>query len=271
VVLLFLVVVWLVVLGPSVLRRVREGRGNEVDSVGTFHRELRILEHASPPFVPPAYRLRGGSAPAGAAGAPPLRAKPVLRLVNGEPLPPPALAFLGHQPAGEPHPGSSGRPDSAARGVDRDRGAAPTAPVTARREPDARRRVRQRRRDTLVVLLGVTFCSMVAGAFGVGGAWVLAVLAGLSATAYVGLLANLRARAEERERKLHYLERSVPGSGERRAAGLHRGDGRGRGHGAAWEDWEDWDEDEIAAGYEGVDLGELWASRLSHPTRAAVR
>ncbi len=280
-VLLFLVVVWLVVLGPSVLRRVRDRRETEVESVGTFHRELRILEHASPPLVPPAYRLRGsaGSGPS----APALRAKPVLRLVNGEPLPPPALAFLGKDPGSRPAgTGDVGLGD-VGTGGDRvagpDHGLEGTRPLPAghrpqpRREPEVRRLVRQRRRDTLVILLVVTVLSMIAGALGLGGAWFLALVAGLSAVAYVWLLVNLRARADERERKLRYLEHDAEQHGVPRVAGYEYGYEYGsvRG-GRVATDWSEWDasgDDEIAVGYDGVDVGELWASRLSHPARAA--
>ena len=277
-VLLFLVVVWLVVLGPSVLRRVRDRRETEVESVGTFHRELRILEHASPPLVPPAYRLRGsaGSGPS----APALRAKPVLQLVNGEPLPPPALAFLGKDPGSRPAGTEGDRlagPDQRVEGHGLPgHGPESTRSLPAehrqqpRREHEVRRLVRQRRRDTLIILLVVTVLSMIAGALGVGGAWILALVAGLSAVAYVWMLVNLRARADERERKLRYLAHGADRNGAQ-FAGYGNGDERVRsGHVAT--DWGEWDEsgdDEIAVGYDGVDVGELWASRLSHPARAA--
>ncbi len=278
-VLLFLVVVWLVVLGPSVLRRVRDRRETEVESVGTFHRELRILEHASPPLVPPAYRLRG-SASSGPS-APALRAKPVLQLVNGEPLPPPALAFLGRDPGSL----SAGREDHGVAGPDHGlEGHAPPGhglegtrllPAEPRQQPrrehEVRRLVRQRRRDTLVILLVVTVLSMIVGAFGLGGAWILAVIAGLSAVAYVWMLVNLRARADERERKLRYLEYGADRYGVPQGTGYGYGDGRARS-GRVATDWSEWDasgDDEIAVGYDGVDVGELWASRLSHPARAA--
>ena len=273
-VLLFLVVVWLVVLGPSVLRRVRDRRETEVESVGTFHRELRILEHASPPLVPPAYRLRG-SATSGPS-APALRAKPVLQLVNGEPLPPPALAFLGKDPGSRPAGTEDGRVAGPERGMP-DHGLEGTRPLPAepwrqpRREYEVRRLVRQRRRDTLVILLVVTVLSMIAGALGLGGAWILALVAGLSAVAYVWMLVNLHARADERERKLRYLEHGADRYGMPQVAGYGFEDERARS-GRVGTDWSEWDgpgDDEIAVGYDGVDLGELWASRLSHPARAA--
>jgi len=55
VVLLILVVVWAIVLGPSLLRRRAERHSG--DSIGAFHRQLRVLEHTGPTLVDPANRL----------------------------------------------------------------------------------------------------------------------------------------------------------------------------------------------------------------------
>ena len=54
-VLLILVAVWALVLGPSLLRRRFERRSS--DSIGSFHRQLRILGRTGPTLVDPAYRL----------------------------------------------------------------------------------------------------------------------------------------------------------------------------------------------------------------------
>ena len=55
VILLILVVVWAIVLGPSVLRR--RALRHSVDSIGAFHRQLRVLEPVGPSLVDPANRL----------------------------------------------------------------------------------------------------------------------------------------------------------------------------------------------------------------------
>jgi len=55
VVLLILGVVWAVVLGPSLLRKRAERHSG--DSIGAFHRQLRVLEHAGPSLVDPANRM----------------------------------------------------------------------------------------------------------------------------------------------------------------------------------------------------------------------
>jgi hypothetical protein len=58
VVLLILAMVWAVVLGPSLIRRRAERRAN--NSIGDFHRQLRILERTGPSVVSPAHRLDVG-------------------------------------------------------------------------------------------------------------------------------------------------------------------------------------------------------------------
>jgi len=55
VILLIIVVVWAVVLGPSLLHRRAARRSN--DSIGAFHRQLRVLEPVGPSLVDPANRL----------------------------------------------------------------------------------------------------------------------------------------------------------------------------------------------------------------------
>ena len=54
-VLLILVVIWAAVLGPSLLRRRFDRRSG--DSIGEFHRHLRVLRRTGPTLVPPAFRL----------------------------------------------------------------------------------------------------------------------------------------------------------------------------------------------------------------------
>jgi len=55
VVLLILAIVWAAVLGPSLFRRRAQRRSS--DSIGAFHRHLRVLERAGPVTVDPAHRL----------------------------------------------------------------------------------------------------------------------------------------------------------------------------------------------------------------------
>ena len=59
-VLVVLVLVWAVVLGPSLLRRTADRQSK--DSIGSFHRQLNVLGRTGPSLVPPAHRL-GTSVP----------------------------------------------------------------------------------------------------------------------------------------------------------------------------------------------------------------
>jgi hypothetical protein len=67
VVLLILGVVWAVVLGPSLLRRRAER--HSADSIGAFHRQLRVLEHTGPSLVDPANRMVTAQRPVTSAPA----------------------------------------------------------------------------------------------------------------------------------------------------------------------------------------------------------
>jgi hypothetical protein len=54
-VVLVLVVLWVAVLTPRLLRHLREVRS--IDSIESFHEQLHLLERAGPKLVEPAYRL----------------------------------------------------------------------------------------------------------------------------------------------------------------------------------------------------------------------
>jgi hypothetical protein len=215
---IIMVVAWVIILGPSLLRR--RARGGGVNSISHFHRQLRVLEHSAPePIVAPAYRLRAvaGSAGVGdrsAADGP--EAAPVLTVVGANDLPRPALAFLGEDP-GPAAPSMAGRPGYPAppRGA-----AAPSRPgpraggARGSRRPEAsisRRRACRRRRDTLGVLsLTVVLSALIGLVAGVHLVWAVTALAGVALVGYVALLVHLRREAEEREHTLAYLR---PASG----------------------------------------------------------
>jgi hypothetical protein len=74
--LVFVAVLWVAVLAPSVLRRIRERGG--VGSVDHFHHQLALLEHAGPKIVAPAYRLRAGRSEANSSAVASSRPKLVL-------------------------------------------------------------------------------------------------------------------------------------------------------------------------------------------------
>lgn len=79
-----------------------------------------------------------------------------------------------------------------------------------------RQLLRQRRRDTLVVLVAVFALTAIVGFVpGASVAWLVTLVSGVSLAGYVFMLVHLRRRAEEHERKLHYLD-----GGARRAPGF---------------------------------------------------
>jgi hypothetical protein len=182
VVLIVLVLVWAVVLGPSLLRRTVDRQHK--DSIGSFHRQLHVLGRTGPSLMPPAHRL-GTSLP--------VDRLPVGRndrdsnrwLVSVSSRPPPSLTQVEAPGAGA---------DAAGR----------------RPDPYFRRGACKRRRDVLMVLL----CTLtVTGLVGVIPALhvllFVTALAGVVLIAYVALLIRLRSQALEREVKLRYLPRQM--------------------------------------------------------------
>jgi hypothetical protein len=207
---IIMVVAWIVILGPSLVKR-RLHDGDGITSISHFHRQLRVLEHsAPPPIVAPAYRLRSidGTGEAGPGPGYSEAAKaPRLTVVGADQLPRPALAFLGDDPADAPF--ADGGPPRAARTAVHEatteglpRAGLPSKSVDLHPKHLARRR----RRDTLgvltVVFVGTFMIGFVPGA---GSAWIVTLVSGVALAAYVALLVHLRRMAEERERKLHYL------------------------------------------------------------------
>jgi hypothetical protein len=212
-----MVVAWIIILGPSLLRR--RARGGGVNSTSHFHRQLRVLEHSAPePIVAPAYRLRAvaGSAGVGdgsAAGGPDVA--PVLTVVGANDLPKPALAFLGEDP--EPAaPSTAGRPGYPASPRSGDAPSRPGPWAGGSRRPEAslsRRRACRRRRDTLAVLsLTVVLSALIGLVPGAHLVWAVAAVAGVALVGYVALLVHLRRVAEEREHTLAYLRPAASGA-----------------------------------------------------------
>ncbi|MGA8726795.1 MAG: hypothetical protein WB565_17310 [Acidimicrobiales bacterium] len=216
-------VVWIAILGRGMVRR-RTSGGDGITSISDFHQQLRVLEHSSPPpIVAPAYRLRaiGGRqvSPEDVEG-PEHDGRPVLTVVGAKDLPRPALAFLGQEadddaticdPSAQTPPTSAsspGRQAAAPPVPSEQRLPRPREPVAVPPpDPFARQLARRRRRDTLGVLAAVFFLTMLAGFIpGASVLWTLTAVSGLALTAYVVLLVQIRRRADERERKLRYLD-----------------------------------------------------------------
>ena len=64
--LVLVVILWLLVLAPSLYRRFSER--DSVGSIDHFHHELNLLVHAGPKLVSPAYRLHS-AVPGGSVGS----------------------------------------------------------------------------------------------------------------------------------------------------------------------------------------------------------
>jgi len=244
-------VAWMVILGPSLMRR-RSRTVGEIGSISHFHQQLRVLEHSAPPaIVAPAYRLRtvdGTDDPRWGPDTSGTTRAPVLTVVGADQLPRPALAFLGEpaeagqlpRPVGAPADRTGGdlQPDARRRFDDLDHfdhldhlddldhfdhlGEVemddPRPESTRTVDPLARQLIRRRRRDTLAVLACVFVGTMLVGFIpGAGAVWVVTALSGVALAAYVALLVRLRRLAEEREHKLHYLrpgdDRSIDADG----------------------------------------------------------
>ncbi len=195
-------VAWVVILIPGFLRR--RSAGDATGSISHFHQQLRVLEHSAPkPIVAPAYRLRaeGDDGPVADAGG--TIGPPTLTVVGARDLPRPALAFLA-DPLDVPASPAFGPADEPGTGGHDRQGS--TLDVGHRADMATRRLARQRRRDTLGVLILLVLVSFMIGFVpGASLAWAVTGVFGIALAAYVALLVHLRRLAEERERKLHYL------------------------------------------------------------------
>lgn len=186
-VVLILVVLWVVVLTPAVVRRLREHSSSE--SIDSFHHSLHLLERTGPKLIPPAYRLESAFASQGLATG--QSGYPSVSSAPGRPN----LVLL------KPDDGSEGdRPDDQV--VDEVSGehyqrvelpplveTGPEHPWLAQRSEDYRRQQGRRRRREVVAGLTATF--LVTGLLGIAHQfrllWVLTALSGLVLAAYVAL------------------------------------------------------------------------------------
>jgi hypothetical protein len=169
VVLIVLALVWAVVLGPSLLRRLLDRQSR--DSIGSFHHHLHVLGRTGPELVAPAHRLD-----------------------------------LPQSSRGE---GTSWFPAGALGGTTRANRLGPASLLTMRRpDPYFRPEACKRRRDVFMVLICLLFVTGLMGVIPKLHL-LLAVTAFFAALLiiYVGFLVRLRSHAIEREAKLRYLHR----------------------------------------------------------------
>jgi hypothetical protein len=198
VILLVLVaVLWVVVLAPSLWRRIRERGG--VGSVDHFHHQLELLEHAGPKLVDPAYRLR--SAGSGNSATPSSHPKLVLlRAVQAGQ----AADIEDVDGAHYARVGVIERPEP------------PGSPTQTDAELAAYRRQQARHRCTFVLrlLAGVAITTGILGvlpAFRL--AWIFTGITGIAALALAGLIASAREvegqRGQSRSRPWAYRAREA--------------------------------------------------------------
>jgi hypothetical protein len=198
--LVLVVILWLLVLAPSLYRRFSER--DSVGSIDHFHHQLNLLEHAGPKLVSPAYRLHsavpGGSVDrAGEADPPMYRGKLVLlRPVDDE-------EHADIDDVGGAHYERVGVLDPPEP---------PTVPGQSRGELQAYRRqqARRRRSSILLVLAGLTITTGILGMLpALHLAWVLTALSAIALVAMVGLIAY----ASELQAQAPRLARSPLGAG----------------------------------------------------------
>jgi len=212
---------WMVILGPGLMKR-RSRSVDGISSISHFHHQLRVLEHSGPqPIVRPAYRLHGHPAAAGMDDGPSTNdfgPRPVLTVVGADQLPRPALAFLGDDPVDDASDRPAHhRPEPGMRLPGTGGLVGPGPKVAGIGQPPgdsaARHLARRRRRDTLGILAMVFVASGMLGFVpGASAVWSVTAVSGVALMAYVALLVRLRQQAEERERKLHYLEPGTSGT-----------------------------------------------------------
>ncbi len=172
--LVLVAVLWVVVLAPSVLRRIRERGG--VGSVDHFHHQLELLEHAGPKLVDPAYRLAGSGRSAAPSSQPKLvllRAVQDGQVADIEDVDGAHYTRVGVIEPPEPR----------------------VSPTQTDAELAAHRRQQARRRCTFVLrlLVGVAITTGILGvlpAFRL--AWIFTGVTGIAALALAGLIAYAR-------------------------------------------------------------------------------
>jgi hypothetical protein len=211
--LVLLVIVWVVVLAPSALRRYRERqRGGSIDH---FHHELQLLEHAGPKLVTPAY----GTRPLPSSESPLSRPKLVLLrpVVDGQPADIDDVDGTHYARVGviqSPQP--------------------PVSPAQTEAGLASYRRHQARQRCTIVLRL-LTALAISTGILGAIPsfhlAWIFTAFAGLAALGLVGLIAYARDVEEQRHRRPRHR---VPYDDRWTSVGSARA-----GYPGAWDDERD--------------------------------
>lgn len=249
--LIFLALLWLALLAPVVVRKVREYRGER--SIEHFHVEHEVLSRQGY-AVEPAHRLDDGQY-AAAPAPPPAERRPRLTLVHPEDTYRTLEARSSWDEWSEDYDFdrdervTDGRP-GAVRGVAsanhyaRAYSTVPTEAPAARYEPPLRRRsMRAQRRRVSLSLLGSAVV-LTAAAFLVSASIVadLAYVAWLLVVAYVALALY----AVSQGYMASPLAARLPVRRPESASLAYAEAVSGAGASAAEDDWDEWDEDEWA-------------------------
>ena len=200
--LVLVVVLWIIVLTPSALRRLAERQG--AGSIDHFHHQLQLLEHAGPKLVTPAYRLhaavgggeRGGTFTSVDAAGP--RPKLVLLRPTDDER---SADIDGVDGAHYERVGVFETPEP------------PTSPAQTWAELRAYRRQQARQRCTMV-LRCLTTGAISTGLLGMLPAlhlaWIFTALTGIAALGLVGLIAYAgEVEGQRQERPLNRVDQGL--------------------------------------------------------------
>lgn len=228
--LLILVVLWIVVLTPGMIGKLREKRSTE--SIDSFHHRLHLLERTGPKIVAPAYRLQTvqsstGSGP-GASGLPSVSSMPgranlvLLRPVDGGDLPRDDDEVVDDRNGGHYQRVFTDRADRA----EVTPSVAPSGPTPRQRE------ARRRRRDILTGLLVTLLCTGLLGIIhSLRALWIVTAIAAVALAGFVALAAYATALATQQDQDLR-ARQSLETSGDPRARAV-------AGYPGAWDDDSD--------------------------------
>lgn len=199
-ILVFLVVLWVVVLGPTVLRRRAAHNRDSVGSVGAFRRQLRILGRSEgPAIVEPVHRLavtqRPVVVPINASGLPVITGRGGLSVVRT--TADQVRSQISTDETSREFEGGALEESSAHR-------------ASKTPDPYFRSGACKRRRDVLMALVAIVVTTGLLGMVPpLRMALTLTAVSLVALVAYVGLLVYLRNLAVERQAKLRFLPQPI--------------------------------------------------------------
>ena len=240
VIVLILVVLWGVVLIPTVLRKLQSKGSHQ--SIDSFHRSLHLLESSGPKIVQPAYRLASGD-----SMAVPVVARPAAIDVT----PRPQLVLL-RPPGQEEETTLSDYFDDYADADDDgyfgDDDRAFSLGISRPSESYGRRMAARRRRSIVLGLTGAAFVTALAGVF-LSFFFVLTALSVIGLVGYVGLMSYVVVTSGATTDQRYVHERHVA-------------------HATSWDDEPVWDEEDLSEFASPEQVGDGW---WDEPRRAVGR